>query len=226
MERFVRTEALCGDLEPLINAKVAVIGVGGVGGYCAEALARCGIGSITLVDGDKVALSNINRQIIALTSTLGRNKARVMAERIADINPDCRVKVAEEFLTPDNMESFCLTDYDYVADCIDSVTAKIALIEYTKKIGVEIISCMGAGNKITPNFEVADIKKTSVCPLARVMRGELKKRGIEGVKVVFSREEPVVKSRTPSSVSFVPSVAGLIMASEIVKDLLKKKAED
>ena len=223
--RFNRTEALIGNLSALKNARVIVLGIGGVGGHCAEALARCGIGEITLVDGDVVAESNINRQIVALSSTVGENKAEVMAERIRDINPDCAVTAEVRFITEENISEFSLEDYDYIADCIDTVTSKLALAEYAVKAGVKIISCMGAGNKLIPRFEVADISKTSVCPLARVMRTELRKRGINHLKVVYSKEEPVIKKRVPASIAFVPSAAGLTMAGEIVKDILKGTAE-
>lgn len=215
-----RTEALLGDLSALKKARVIVFGIGGVGGYCAEALARSGVGHIALCDGDVVSDSNINRQIIALNSTLGRNKSEVMAERIKDINPDCEIKAITEFVTRDNINGFNLESYDYIADCIDTVTSKIALIEYAKEKNTPIISCMGTGNKLSPHFEVADISKTKVCPLARVMRTELKKRGISGVKVVYSEEEPILKRQVPASVAFVPPVAGLTMAKHIVSELL------
>lgn len=215
-----RTEALIGDLTALKNARVIIFGIGGVGGYCAEALARCGIGKITLVDGDRVSDSNINRQIIALNSTVGRNKAEVMAERIRDINPDCEVDAKVKFLTAENIEEFRLKEYDYIADCIDTVTSKLSLAEYADRTKTPIISCMGTGNKLIPKFEVSDIMKTSMCPLAKVMRTELKKRGIPHLKAVYSTEEPVLKRRVPASISFVPPVAGLTMAAEIVKDLI------
>lgn len=222
-ERFSRTEALAGDLSPLRKASVIVFGLGGVGGHCAETLARCGVGKITLCDGDVVDITNINRQIVALQSTLGRNKASVMAERIKDINPDCEVVTAEFFLESDNVKDFELSGYDYVADCIDDVSAKIALISEAKECGVPVISCMGAGNKFGTEYKVADISKTSVCPLARVMRRELKKRNITAVKAVYSEEEPVLKSRIPASIAFSTAAAGLKTAAEIIKDLLNKE---
>ena len=222
-ERFSRTEALVGDLSPLRKAAVIVFGLGGVGGHCAETLARCGVGKITLCDGDVVEITNINRQIVALQSTLGRNKASVMAERIKDINPDCVVVTAEFFLESDNVKDFELSGYDYVADCIDDVSAKIALISEAKECGVPVISCMGAGNKFGTEYKVADINKTSVCPLARVMRRELKKRNITAVKAVYSEEEPVLKSRIPASIAFSTAAAGLKTAAEIIKDLLNKE---
>lgn len=218
-----RTEALLGDLTALKKARVIVFGIGGVGGYCAEALARSGVGYIALCDGDNVTDSNINRQIIALNSTLGRNKSEVMAERISDINSECQTEAIKEYVKKDSIGKFNLDSYDYIADCIDTVTDKIALIEYAKEKDIPIISCMGAGNKIKADFKVADISKTKVCPLARIIRAELRKRGIEsGVKVVYSEEEPVIKRRVPASVAFVPPVAGLLMAGEIIGDILKK----
>lgn len=223
MERFIRTEKLLGDLTPLSRAHVAVFGIGGVGGYCAEALARGGVGAITLCDGDAVAESNINRQIIAMESTVGRNKAAVMAERIRDINGECETVTAEYFATADNLTAFDGKKIDYIADCIDRVTDKLDLIEYAYRKGIDIISCMGAGNKLVPSFLVADIYETSVCPLARVVRTELKKRGVDKLKTVYSRESPVIRTREPASVSFVPPVAGMVMASEIIKDLLGKE---
>lgn len=223
---LTRTEALLGDLSALYKARVIIFGIGGVGGYVCEALARCGIGKITLVDGDRVSGSNINRQIVALHSTMGKFKAEVMADRISDINPRCDVKAEVKFLTEENIGEFSLESYDYIADCIDSVKSKLALIEYASVHKLKIISCMGSGNKLMPRFEVADISKTSVCPLARVIRTELRKRGIAHLKTVYSAEEPVKCGRTPSSVSFVPSVAGLTVASEIIKDLLKEENKD
>ncbi len=221
-----RTEALLGDLSALEKARVIILGIGGVGGYVAEALARCGVGTITLVDGDKVADSNINRQIVALNSTMGKFKAEVMAERIKDINADCFVSAEVKFVTDENLNEFAFETYDYIADCIDTVKSKLAVIEYAHDKKIPIISCMGAGNKLNPRFEVADISKTSVCPLARVIRTELRKRGINRLKTVYSPEEPVIKRQIPASVAFVPSVAGLTMASEIIKDLLKEDKQD
>lgn len=230
--QFSRTALLIGEegLEKLKNARVAVFGVGGVGGYVVEALARSGVGGLELIDKDVVSVSNINRQIIALHSTVGRLKTEVAAERAKDINPNITVTIRNVFYLPETAEEFDFTAYDYVVDAIDTVSGKIALIEQAKKANVPIISCMGAGNKLDATaFEVADIAKTSVCPLARVMRRELKKRGIEHVKVVYSKEEPrESKARDeetgkpiPASIAFVPSVAGLIIAGEVIKDLIK-----
>ena len=232
--RFCRTEIMLGAdaMERLKNASVAVFGVGGVGGFAAEGIVRSGIGSITLVDDDVVAESNLNRQIIALTSTIGRPKVSLMAARARDINPD--VMIDERIMRYDEStaESFDFTKYDYIVDAIDSVTSKLILIERAKAAGVPIISCMGAGNKLdAAAFEVADIYKTSVCPLARVMRRELKKRGIDRLKVVYSKEEPLAprfdsaadtdsrRRSTPGSIAFVPSAAGLILAGEVIKDI-------
>lgn len=231
MEEFSRTQALLGSeaMEKLKNARIAVFGVGGVGGYCAEALARSGVGAIDLIDKDEVSVSNINRQIIALHSTVGKAKTEVMEKRIADINPACQVRAIQAFFLPETADEFDFSVYDYVVDAIDTVSGKIALIEKAKGENIPIISAMGAGNKLDPTkFEVADIEKTSVCPLARVMRHELKKRKIKGVKVVYSKEE--AKSGfgvdekgkpIPASVAFVPPVMGLIMAGEVIKDLIK-----
>ena len=223
---FSRTESLIGAaaLEKLKNAKVAVFGVGGVGGYAVEALVRSGVGELLLVDSDKVSESNLNRQIIALHSTLGQYKTQVAKARAEDINPAVKVTTKEVFFLPENADEFDFSSFDYIVDAIDTVSGKIALIEKAKQSGVPVISAMGAGNKLDATaFEVADISKTSVCPLARVMRRELKKRGIEKVKVVYSKEEPKGdgEQRTPASIAFVPSVAGLILAGEVVKDLIK-----
>ncbi len=231
MERFSRTENLIGKtaLERLQTARVAVFGIGGVGGHVAEALARSGVGALDLVDNDIVSESNINRQIVALTSTVGKQKTQVMAERILDINPNAQVRTHNIFFMPENADSFDFFAYDYVVDAIDTVTAKLALIERAKKAGIPVISAMGAGNKLDATaFEVADIAKTTVCPLARVMRRELKKRGIEHVKVVYSKEQPKQQTElnehgkaVPASIAFVPSVMGLILAGEVIKDLIK-----
>ena len=202
---------------------VAVFGVGGVGGFVTEALARAGVGAITLIDSDRVSVSNINRQIIALHSTVGKYKTEAMRERIADINPDCRVEVINEFYSEEN--PIPLSEFDYVADCIDSVRSKLHLVSEAKANGVKIISSMGAGNKLDPTrFKVADISKTHTDPLAKVMRTELRKRGVNHLKVVFSDEPPINPSgeRTPGSISFVPSVVGLIIAGEIIKDIAIK----
>ena len=230
-ERFSRTAKLIGEnaVEILKNAKVAVFGAGGVGGYVIEALARAGVGNIDIVDGDTVALSNINRQIIALESTLGKNKAETAAERCLDINPEIKAHALGVFFTEETYNDFDLSKYDYIVDAVDSVTAKIELIVRAKALNVPIISSMGAGNKLDPTaFKVSDIYKTSVCPLARVMRRELKKRNIKSLKVVYSDEEPIIpltkeqgRKVPPASISFVPSVAGLIIAGEVIKDLIK-----
>ena len=224
---FSRTERLIGAaaLEKLKGAKVAVFGVGGVGGYAVEALVRSGVGQLLLVDSDKVSESNLNRQIIALQSTIGQYKTQVAKARALDINPSVQVQTRECFFLPENADEFDFSGYDYVIDAIDTVSGKIALIERAKAYGVKVISAMGAGNKLDATaFEVADISKTSVCPLARVMRRELKKRGIDHVKVVYSKEEPKTsgEERTPASIAFVPSVAGLILAGEVIKDLMKE----
>lgn len=233
--RFVRTELLLGEaaLAKLANSHVAVFGIGGVGSYTVEALARCGIGHFLLVDNDRVSISNINRQLHALTETVGQYKTNLMADRIKSINPEAVVDTIEDFYLPDNRDKFFGSQYDYVVDAIDTVTAKIDLVVEAQKRNIPIISSMGAGNKLNPTeLEVADIYKTSVCPLARVMRQKLKKLGIKKLKVVYSKEElrrqkeianmpipPQGKATVPGSISFVPSVAGLIIASEVVKDL-------
>ena len=229
---FSRTAILLGEenLAKLKRARVAVFGVGGVGGYVVEALARSGVGVLDLIDKDTVSESNINRQIIALHSTVGRYKTEVAAERARDINPDICVRVYNTFYLPETAAQFDFSRYDYVVDAIDTVSGKIAIVEEAKKANVPVIAAMGAGNKLDPTkFEVADISKTSVCPLARVMRRELKKRGIEHLKVVYSKEEPLPSpvvdeesgKSVPGSVAFVPSVVGLILAGEVVKDLIK-----
>ena len=224
--QFTRTEMLFGKeaMDKLAISRVAVFGIGGVGGFTVEALARSGVGAIDIIDSDKVALSNINRQIIATRKTVGKYKVDVCAERIADINPDCKVTAYKTFYMPETADEFDFKKYDYIVDAIDTVTGKIAIIENAKKCGVPVISCMGAGNKLDPTaFEVVDIYKTSVCPLAKVMRRELKRRGIDSLKVVYSKEEPAKPDtngeRIPASCAFVPSVAGLIIAGEVIKDL-------
>ena len=206
----------------LKSAHVAVFGVGGVGGFLTEALSRAGIGKLTLIDADRVSVSNINRQIIATHSTVGRLKTEAMKERIADINPECEVSLVSEFYSEDN--PLPLEGFDYIADCIDSVRSKLYLIYEAKRLDIPIISSMGAGNKLDPTrFSVADISKTHTDPLAKVIRTELRKKGINHLKVVFSDEAPINPSgeRTPGSISFVPSVVGLIMAGEIIKDIAK-----
>ena len=238
-ERFDRTKRLlgAGAMEKLQNAHVAVFGIGGVGGHAVDALARSGIGTITIVDSDEVAVSNINRQLIATEKSVGRKKVHVMKEHILEINPDAQVYVHDCFFLPETEDQFDFAEYDYVIDAVDTVTAKIALVEACEKVHTPIISSMGAGNKLDPTaFEVADIYKTSVCPLAKVMRRELKKRNIKHLKVVYSKEEPLEpiededfvsdekrhRRATPGSIAFVPSVAGLVLAGEVVKDLSRR----
>lgn len=227
-EQLSRTGLLIGDdgLERLKNARVAVFGIGGVGGYVVEALARSGVGSFTLVDSDRVSLSNLNRQIIATRETIGQYKTEAMKQRIHSICPETEVETHECFYLPETRDQFDFTRYDYVVDAVDTVTAKIDLVLRAKEAGVPVISSMGAGNKMNPAmFEVADIYRTSVCPLAKVMRRELKKRGVRELKVVYSREEPIKRTTeeprpVPGSIAFVPSAAGLIIAGEVVKDLI------
>ena len=237
INEFSRTELLFGEdkLNILKKSRVAIFGVGGVGGYVAEALARSGLGEIDLVDNDVVSLTNINRQIIALHSTIGMPKVEVMAERIRDINPKAVVNVHNCFYTPETSGDFDFSKYDYVVDAIDTVAGKIELVMQAQSAKTPIICSMGAGNKLDPTaFEVADIYKTSVCPLSRVMRYDLKKRGVKKLKVVYSKEIPVTpfeneeaedssRRSTPGSVAFVPSVAGLVIASEVIKDLVGKE---
>lgn len=228
-ERFSRSALILGadGMEKLKRARVAVFGVGGVGGHVVEALARTGVGALDLTDNDVVSVSNINRQIIADTETVGRYKVDVAAERVRRINPDCKVTVNKTFFTTETSGEFDFSSYDYVVDAIDTVTGKLGLIMCAKAAGVPVISSMGAGNKLDPTaFRVADIYETSVCPLARVMRTELRKRGIGSLKVVYSREEPVKATageehgrHAPGSVAFVPSVVGLIIAGEVIKDI-------
>lgn len=235
LNEFSRTELLVGDegIKILCRAKIAVFGLGGVGSYVAEALARCGVGSLTLVDHDTVSLTNINRQIYALHSTIGKAKTQVAKERIADINSDILVNTYDTFYSEDTADMFDMSSFDYVVDAVDTVSAKLLLIEKAKAAKTPIISCMGTGNKLDPTrFEITDISKTTVCPLAKAVRTELRKRGIKKVKVLYSREKPIkTKEQTqetkgtarrpvPGSISFVPSVAGLIIASEVVKDLM------
>ena len=224
MNQFERTELLIGEeaVNKLRNAHVAVFGIGGVGGYATEALARSGVGELTIVDKDNVDITNLNRQIIALHSTLGKPKVAVMEERLKDINPDIKVNAKELFFLPDTADQFDFEEYDYIVDAVDTVTAKLAIIEKAHKAGTPVISAMGAGNKLNPTkFEVTDISKTSVCPLARVMRKELKARGINHLKVVYSTEEPKQRSETVASIATVPSVCGLLLANEVIKDLTK-----
>ncbi|MCR4588685.1 MAG: tRNA threonylcarbamoyladenosine dehydratase [Lachnospiraceae bacterium] len=229
-EEFMRTGLLLGNeaVDALADKKVAIFGVGGVGGYVTEALARSGIGRFLLVDNDTVSVSNINRQIIALHSTVGKNKVDVAKERILDINPEAQVEVRCCFFLPENADTFDFSQYDYVVDAVDTVTAKLSIIEKAQEAGVPVISSMGAGNKLDPTkFRIADIYQTSVCPLAKVMRHECRKRGIGKLKVCYSAEEPLKPLETitegqrrelPGSTAFVPSVAGLVIAGEIIKD--------
>ena len=247
LDQFSRTQLLYGAeaMEKLASARVAVFGVGGVGGYVVEALARSGVGALDLIDNDEVCASNLNRQIIATTKTIGRYKVDVAEERIHDINPDCIVRTYKTFFLPETKDQFNFSDYDYVVDAIDTVTGKLTIIEMAKEANVPVISSMGAGNKINPAmFEVADIYETSICPLAKVMRHECKKRGIRDLKVVYSKEKPIqpqadtsksendnntVSQETtgrdskrraiPGSTAFVPSVVGLIIAGEIINDI-------
>ena len=234
--QFSRTQILLGDeaMEKLQRARVAVFGIGGVGGYTAEALARSGIGSIDLIDPDEISVTNINRQLFATHSTVGRLKAEVAKERLLDIYPDLNVRIHPVFYTPETADQFDFTQYDYIIDAIDTVTGKLCLAERAFAAGTPIISCMGAGNKLNGTaFQVADISKTTICPLARVMRKELKKRGINHMKVVFTTEEAlkpvgaeeeaaaIGKRQIPGSVSYIPGIAGLLLAGEVIKDLIK-----
>ncbi|MDO5783707.1 MAG: tRNA threonylcarbamoyladenosine dehydratase [Eubacteriales bacterium] len=239
MEEFVRTEAVLGSeaMQRLAQARVAVFGIGGVGGHAVDALARSGVGALDLFDDDTVSLSNINRQMAATHATLGRRKTEVMRDHILDVNPACRVTVHNVFYLPDTADRIDLRAYDYIIDAVDTVTAKLEIICRAQKAGVRVVSAMGAGNKLDPTrFEVADINQTSMDPLARIMRKELRKRGVKHVKVVYSKEQPSAlqhkivseavagrpgesKKQAPGSVSFVPSVMGLILAGEVIKDL-------
>lgn len=233
-EQFLRTEMLLGRdaIEKLHSARVAVFGLGGVGGYAVEALARSGVGSLDLIDSDIVSISNLNRQILAAHSTVGMLKVDAARQRVLDINPDCVVRAYPIFYTPETADSFDFTRYDYIVDAIDTVTGKLALVERAMAANTPIICCMGTGNKLDASaFQVADISKTSMCPLARVMRKELSKRGIRHLKVVYSQEEAITptgweeeaaalgKRQIPGSVAFVPGAAGLLLAGEVVRDL-------
>lgn len=236
-KQFERTELIFGseNMEKLSHARVAVFGVGGVGGYTVEALARSGVGTLDLIDRDTVSESNINRQILATHQTIGRCKVEVARERILSINPQATVHTYPVFFMPDTAEQFDFGIYDYVVDAIDTVTGKIELVMRAQEAGVPIICSMGAGNKLEPTaFEVADLYQTSVCPLAKVMRRELKKRGVKKLKVVYSKEKPVKlvsemteenRRQVPGSNAFVPSVAGLIIAGEVIKDIIQVKAQ-
>ncbi len=236
LNEFSRSELLLGkeNIAKLKNKRVAVFGVGGVGGYVVESLARIGIGHLDLIDNDTVSLTNINRQIIALHSTIGKDKVEVARDRVLDINPNCDVKIYKTFYLPETASLFNFKEYDYVVDAIDTVAGKLMLIEKAKENNTPIICSLGAGNHLDPlSFKVSDINKTSMCPLAKVMRRELKKRNIKDVKVVYSTEQAIKpyeykeiqkdssKRSTPGSVSFIPSIVGLIIGSEVVKDLLK-----
>lgn len=238
MDPYSRTGFLLGQegMKKLKGANVAVFGLGGVGGYVVEALARCGIGGLELVDHDTISITNINRQILATRSTVGMDKAEAAKNRVLDIDPDIHVVARKAFFGPDTMENFDFSKYSYVVDAIDTVTGKLALVTAAQDAGVPIISSMGTGNKLDPSkFQIADITKTSVCPLARIMRKECAKRGIKHLKVLFSTEDPIDPKGTseeelpegrralPGSVSFVPSVAGLMMAGEVVKDLIQQE---
>lgn len=232
LNQFSRTQMLFGSdaMERLKNARVAVFGIGGVGGHTMEALARSGVGALDLIDNDVVSVTNINRQIIATIKTVGRSKVEVGRERCLKINPEMKITTHNVFFTPETASNFDFTDYDYVVDAIDTVTGKLALIECAKKAGVPVICSMGAGNKLDPTaFAVADISKTSVCPLAKVMRVECRKRGLKNIKCVYSTEpsikpavseEESAKRQIPGSNAFVPSVAGLIIAGEVIKDII------
>ena len=250
LNQFSRTQLLLGEeaMDKLKKSRVAIFGVGGVGGYVCEALARSGVGTFDLIDDDKVCLTNLNRQIIATRKTVGKYKVEVMKERILDINPDAKVNVHQCFFLPENADEFSFNEYDYVVDAVDTVTAKIEIIMQAQKQEVPVISSMGAGNKLDPTaFRVADIYKTKVCPLAKVMRREMKKRGVQKLKVVYSEEQPIQpiedmsiscrancicppgakhkcteRRAIPGSVAFVPSVVGLIIAGEVVKDIAGK----
>ena len=234
LTQFSRTELLLGKdaMNRLAGVRVAVFGIGGVGGYVCEALVRSGVGAFDLIDDDKVCLTNLNRQIIATRKTVGRYKTEVMKERMLDINPDVDVRMHNCFFLPENADEFPFEDYDYVVDAVDTVTAKIALVMKAQEMGVPIISSMGTGNKLHPEmFEITDITKTSVCPLCKVMRKELKNRGIGHLKVVYSKEKPIdtsgrdtgedagVRRSIPGSISFTPPVAGLLIAGEVIREL-------
>lgn len=249
LNQFSRTELVIGKagVEKLNNAKVAIFGLGGVGSFVLEGLVRAGIGNFVLIDDDKICLTNLNRQILATRKTVGQPKVEVAKQRILDINPNANVEIYQEFFMPET-EGILDNSIDYIVDCIDTVTAKIELVVRAEKLNIPIISCMGTGNKLDPTkFEVTDIYKTSVCPLAKVMRKELRTRGINKLKVVYSKEEPIkpnencenscknncicppgtkrkctIRKQVPGSISFVPSVAGLIIAGEVIKDILKK----
>ncbi len=222
-DQFSRTELLIGKdgIKRLRNSKVAIFGIGGVGSFVVEALARAGVGNFVLIDSDKVSKSNLNRQLIATIKTIDKYKVDVAKERILEINPDAKVEIFKEFFMPESSHEMIDESIDYIVDAIDTVTAKIELVVTANKMNIKIISAMGTGNKLDPTrFEVTDIYKTEMCPLAKVMRKELKNRDIKHLKVVYSKEEPIINRQTPGSVSFVPSVCGLIIAGEVIKDLI------
>ena len=236
MDAFSRTRLLLGSaaMEKLKNSRVAVFGLGGVGGYTVEALARSGVGALDLIDHDTISLTNINRQLLATLDTVGMSKAEAARQRVLSINPDAHVTARPVFYSPDTATDFDFSQYDYIVDAVDTVTAKLALITAAKAAGTPILSCMGTGNKLNPSlFQITDISKTSVCPLARIMRKECAKRGLKHVKVLFSTEDPLPATEEsteelpegrrslPGSVAFVPSVAGLLIAGEVIKDLIK-----
>ena len=228
LNQFSRTELLIGDkaIEKLNKSKVAIFGIGGVGSFVVEGLVRAGVGNFILVDNDKICLTNLNRQLIATHKTIEKSKVEVAKERILEINPNAKVETYQEFFMPESKELLDET-VDYIVDSVDTVTAKIELVVRANKLNIPIISSMGTGNKLDPTrFEVTDIYKTSVCPLAKVMRKELRARGIKELKVVYSKEEPIKlesdRNQVPGSISFVPSVAGLIIAGEVIKDIIKK----
>ena len=224
LNQFSRTELLIGKegIDKLQNSKVAIFGIGGVGSYVLEGLVRAGVSNFILVDKDTVDLTNLNRQIIATTKTIDKPKVEVAKERILEINPNANVEIYQEFFMPES-KGILDNTVDYIVDAVDTVTAKIELVERANKLNIPIISSMGTGNKLDPTkFEVTDIYKTSVCPLAKVMRKELKNRGVKKLKVVYSKEEPIVKKQVPGSISFVPSVAGLIIAGEVIKDIISQ----
>ena len=224
--QFTRTEILIGNnaLEKLKQSRIAIFGIGGVGGYIVEALARAGIENLDLIDNDSINITNINRQIIALHSTIGKTKVDVAKDRILDINPNINIKTFKTFFSPETSKDFDFSKYDYIVDAIDSVTGKFELVLKAKETNIPIISCMGTGNKLHPEmFEITDIYKTSVCPLAKVMRTELKKRGVKKLKVLYSKEYPIKQEgqRIPASISFTPSVAGLIIAAEVIRNIIE-----
>ena len=224
LNQFSRTELLIKEdgIQKLQKAKVAIFGIGGVGSFAVEGLVRSGIGNFILVDDDKICLTNLNRQIIATRKTIGKYKVDVMEERILEINPDAKIQTYQEFYMPNSKTNIITEDIDYVIDCVDTVTAKIEIVKRCKELDIPIISAMGTGNKLDPSrFEITDIYKTSICPLAKVMRKELRKRNIDSLKVIYSKEEPItIRNQVPGSISFVPSVAGLMIAGEVIREII------